>query len=270
MKFVKILFLSFVLASFLISPPIAMADEEKDFNPDEMVRKITEILDKEDIYRVMEVLSKGDDPVKVADEFFILATRLFDRDEKMSRVLAVSRMGIQYALTRARENEKKDVKTTDALLDIAKSLSYNSAMYTWIRVLKGEKLNPEDIKQGLEAAKLNLRLSEELKKNTEILSNDHFLLGVQYILNGDYEKAADELEKADEGAKKLRGKLNSLMAQGYLAVAEIMARKEEGKKRYDKVMEELKNLDEKGAPVVIQQIKETYELIKKPIPKPDE
>ena len=80
----------------------------------------------------------------------------------------------------------------------------------------------EDAKQGLEAARLNLLLAQELKRDDHALSQAHWLLGAHLLAQKSDTEAAQAFQESAKHAASAGKRGDELLAQGYIHVATLL------------------------------------------------
>jgi len=119
---------------------------------------------------------------------------------------------------------KKNPKRAKALRAIAKGLIYDIASFTWpgwnekrIEISKGQ------LAEGLQAARANLRLANQLKKDSLAISRAYWVLGAQELAAGNVKPSGQAFSKAAEHAKKAGSRAEELLAQSFACLAEVLA-----------------------------------------------
>lgn len=150
-------------------------------------------------------------------------TKLYWEHKDLASAMALAKATIDRSLKAAEHLKPKDPKAAEELLGALKPVAYNLASFTWPGW--GEPsitISEEDAKQGLEAARLNLRLAQELKRDDLALSQAHWLLGAQLLAQKADTEAADAFREAAKRAAAADKRNEELLAQGYLQVAALL------------------------------------------------
>ena len=93
-------------------------------------------------------------------------------------MIALARAGIHRALFEADRVPTADPDAAEALRGQAKTIAYDLGANLWPGWQdEGIVLTPADLTTGLEAARLNLRLAEQLGRPALPRCNAHWLLG---------------------------------------------------------------------------------------------
>ena len=131
----------------------------------QMVEQALQCLAEADTFTAIEFFNQQPDPLLVAEAYYDLVKALYWERRNIPQVVAMSRAGIQYCSDQAEKAAASDWETAYALRSGAKRLAFNLASFTWpgwnepLIVLE-----PLHVSEGLDAARLNLRLALELDK----------------------------------------------------------------------------------------------------------
>jgi hypothetical protein len=172
---------------------------------------------------VIERVEKKGEPIAIAAAYLKLANDLYWKSKDLPASVAVSRAGIHFSLSAAvRDGANEEVR--EKLRGNAKAMAFNLGSFTWPGWdEKGIVITPADLWIGYDAARLNLRLAEELKKPPKTLASAQWLLGAQALARKSYDEAmgcfAMFAELADTEPDRL-------VAVGYASLAHLMANRE--------------------------------------------
>jgi hypothetical protein len=167
-----------------------------------------------DTFTAIEYLDQQDDPLTVANVYSTLVMRLYWEDKNLPAVVAIARAGIQYGLTAAAMASDHDLAME--IKSVAKEVAYNLASFTWPGWDEpGMIISQSDVAIGLDAAKTNLRLADELKKGDLPLSRAYWMLGRHYLASGHLDKAKACFAKAENFAIAASAEADRLLAQGF-------------------------------------------------------
>lgn len=192
------------------------------------LQKAWEKLQAEDSMAVCAEFEAIDDPEQTARIYAKFANWLYNEKREIAWMIAFSRAGIQFCLREAARLEKSDPEKSLKLKGLAKGISYNLGANLWPGWDDpGVTLTPEDLKLGLDAAELNLRLGRELKRNAMPMGNAHWLVGAQHLAQGESLSAIASFKQALEEFQKADKRDFQLMVQGYLALSEELFAQEE-------------------------------------------
>ncbi|HYF34867.1 MAG TPA: hypothetical protein VD994_06200 [Prosthecobacter sp.] len=195
--------------------------------------------DTQDSYAAIELL-EGHEPVLAAAVYEQVQLECYWKRKDLPSVVALSRAGIQFCLGNALK--ANDPKTAGAFRETAKGLAYNLASFTWTGWDEaGIVVTSADLKAGQDAARLNLRLAEELKRPAKGKANAHWILGA-------HELAVNRLPEAKEAFH--RGKTHAVlggetlmeqMFEGYSLLTEVLDSRDnaEAKRAFDDVVKAL-------------------------------
>lgn len=187
--------------------------------PAELVEAIRVSRDQ-DTYAGFAKLEAAGKPAEVAAMYSQSVFVLFG-EKDVPRMVAFGRAGIHYCLAEA-ASPGVDEEEANRLRGIAKTIAYNVGANCWPGWRdEGITLSATDRAIGLDLARLNLRLANELERPTDKRAAAQWLLGAQLLANGKSKEASDAFvagaklnDEAGEPAQKL-------MCLGYAALAEM-------------------------------------------------
>ena len=256
-----------VIILSIILPLQQVLCQQKDIEDRAVVlNKVKTFLKEHDTFKAIEFINKQGEPEIVAKLYSDLVNDFYWKEKTLSEVITFARAGIQYCLTKAQDITKEDPKKVEELRFTAKIISYNLASYTWPGWdEKGISISQSDLLVGLDAAKLNLRLAFELKKDAVPLSMAYWVLGAQYLALANYDEAIKAFTSSKEKAEEANDNMNDLLALGYIGVTKIIqgSQKVEGEKELDKAIKEFKKLNTEDSEFYIEQLKTVLKIFAK-------
>jgi hypothetical protein len=176
-----------------------------------------------DSMAVVECIETDGQPVEVAAGYMKLANDLYWKSKDLQSAIAVSRAGIHFALSTARQ-KNQPAEVQEKLRSNCKAIAFNLGSFTWPGWdEKGIEITPSDLWIGYDAAKLNLRLAEELKKPQKTLAAAHWLLGAHAIARQAFDEAMGRFAMFAELADT---EPDRVVAVGYGSLAHLMAGRE--------------------------------------------
>ena len=112
----------------------------------------------------------------------------------------------------------------------------------------GIELSASDVAMGLDAAKVNLRLAIELKRDAGPMSKAHWILGAHYLAAGKLDIARAHFEKSGTFAAEADSESGVLLAEGYGVVTDcVESPNDEGlNSDLTDIQEKLKPLEDGG------------------------
>ena len=124
---------------------------------------------------------------------------------------------------------EKDSEKAAALRGVAKSITYNMASFTWPGWdEEGIEISKQQLAEGLQAARANLRLSNELMGGSLAKSRAYWVLGAQELAAGNIKSSSQAFLKAAEHAKEAGSRGEELLAKSYGYVVEILKAEDKG------------------------------------------
>lgn len=151
-----------------------------------------------------------------------------------------ARFLIQHALSLAQEDERLADEYRAAIVPA----TYNLAADTWSGWEDAFPGANAYRSFGLESARLNIRLREELGQDASAQSRGHWVLGIQLIAAGQFEAAAESFTRVRDLSGDSRP--GELMAQGWIHVANILQGEQE-EDQLEAVKTELSGMGDDGA-----------------------
>ena len=188
-----------------------MADSESKTRDD--VDALLALADEADLFLIVEQISRDPDPEAAAAQFAQLARRLYGQPKHLSAAIAIARAGIQYCLCHPVDVEKRVMLRARAM-----AMAFNLGANTWPGWGDAVERTASDLDAGLDAARLNLRLAQELAKGPLAESRGHWLIGAQLLARGSDDAAVLEFGHARELASAARDLDNELLMRGYAAL----------------------------------------------------
>ena len=183
-----------------------------------------DLLRGQDSYAAIEFLSRQPEPLEAAKAYAGLVNTLYWKEKDLYRVIVMAQAGIQHSLIAAAALETQDAQSAYQLRSIAKGLAYDIGSFTWPGWDEpGITIEPAHLAFGLEAAKVNLRLAQELNKGDLPLSRAHWLLGAHHLAAGDGQAAHHQFAEAVGFARAACAEEETLMCSGYEALITIRA-----------------------------------------------
>lgn len=161
---------------------------------------------------VMRIESKGA-PDEVAWRYDEAVREVYWKAKDLPAAVTIGRAGIQYCLGRV--NESSAPAQRDFFGTRAKALAFNVASFSWPGWAEpGIAPTAEDLAAGMQAARLNLRLAEELSKPTDRVEDAHWLVGAHLLAVGDAAAALEQFRQASPETRPLYA--------GYVLLAEVV------------------------------------------------
>ena len=206
---------------------------------DDLVALATETLSRTDRYAVIELLVSHD-PQLAAQVYQKLQIDAYWKQKNLPATIAVSQAGIHHCLNEA--GKAADAGVARNLRGIAKALAFNLASFTWPGWNEeGIPITPSDLAIGLEAARLNVRLAQELDRPDKAKANALWTLGAQQLAAGNYDLAGDTFVLAKSHAVRAQEKTMAQMLEGYLLMAQFLAQPGGDRTRFNGVVDALRN-----------------------------
>jgi hypothetical protein len=190
--------------------------------PDPLLETLKSLARKADS-RAIEASLAASDPERAAEALATAQRDLYWTDKDIPAVVTLSRAGIAHLLKIARQSPE-DTPEANRAGHEAKALAFNLGSFTWPGWAEpGITLTPADIAAGFEAARLNLRLAEELHRPEKAKAKAHWLLGAQQLSAADFASAADSFRIGKTHAAQSDDPMLARMLDGYLLLTHLLA-----------------------------------------------
>jgi hypothetical protein len=215
-----------------------------------MVEQALHCLEEADTFTAIEFLNQQPDPLLVAEAYDDLVKDLYWERRNIPQVIAMSRAGIQYCFDQAEKVAASDWETAYSLRSAAKRLTFNLASFTWPGWNEAHiVLEPPHVAEGLDAARLNLRLALELDKGDLALSRAYWMLAGHLLAVKAAAGAEANFRRAAMYAERAGARADQLLSLAFAALANwILEPRENGRRQtYEKARAALAGLEDGDA-----------------------
>jgi hypothetical protein len=212
-----------------------------------MVDQALQCLEEADTFTAIEFLNQQPDPLVVSEVYYDLVKDLYWERSNIPQVVAMSRAGIQYCSDQAEKAAATDWETAYTLRSGAKRLAYNLASFTWPGWNEAHiVLEPPHVAEGLDAARLNLRLALELDKGDLPLSRAYWMLAGHLLAAKAAAGAEANFRRAAMYAGRAGAPADHLLALAFAALANwILEPQNNGRRQdYEKARASLAGLED--------------------------
>jgi len=243
-----------------------MNEDEKKAQQEAMTRimnEVKQLLSDRGPEAAVEFIEGQDDLGKTVNTYNNLIFELYNKEKNLKWLVPVANAGITFCLGKSKELASQNAELSTKLKSVAKALSFNLASFTWPGWdEKGIVITQADLDAGLEAAKLNLQLVEELGADPGQMSNSHWSVGAHYLARktpADFDKAKKSFESALDYGKQAGSRESELMNAGYIVITRVLAG-EDARSDLDDVVKELNDLGTGDAKFFAKQIEDVLEV----------
>jgi hypothetical protein len=188
----------------------------------ELWQRVQRLIQAGNPYGVAEIMASQGEPPNVARLYDSVANSLY-RARDLRSTIIVAQKGIDYCLAQAVDAAGRDNSSlASELRGRAKQIAYNLGSRTWPGWNEpGIQIGTEELSIGFGAARLNLRLGEELQRGPEPISTAYWLLGAHALAAGLHKDAMEYFEKSAELARIAKSRPLELLAQGFRGLTRI-------------------------------------------------
>ncbi len=235
---------AFVCAALVFSSAVGQQTEVAERGI--VFEKVKRLLAESDTFRAIEYVNQQGIPETVAERYSHLVKDFYWKDKALDDVVTFARAGIQYCLTKAQEMLEEDAERAANLRVYARVISYNLGSFAWPGWNEeGVVVSDSDLAAGLDAARLNVRLTTELGEGPDKMANAYWVLGAQLLAAGEYADALDAFGSCGAKAREAGAPGLELLASGYTGITKIVEGQasHEGKAMLD---DAIQGLDEIG------------------------
>lgn len=182
---------------------------------------VMKCLAENDSFAAIEFLNRPRETLTIARAYANVVNHLYWKAKNLPAVIAMARAGIQYGLSMALL--EPDPQQAAELRSVAKGMAYDLASFTWPGWNEeGIRIGPSELAVGLDAARTNLRLAQQLNKGDLPLARAYWMLGAQLWAAGDCDEAQRNFNESVKHAASAGSEAEALLAKGYAAAVAIL------------------------------------------------
>jgi hypothetical protein len=216
-----------------------------------------------DLASAQHCLESESDSEKVSGYYAHLTKTLYTKNKDILGMLALGRAGIDYQLRQAERVAAGDVALSVRLRTEAKTLAFNVAANCWPGWGDdGVVIEATHIEEGLQLAKLSLRLVQELALGQQRLGTAFWLVGALDLAASRTEAAMASFDRARACFLSAGEQSEVLLADGYRAIALSATADGEGADdRLDEVVGQLQQTGSEKAKFFIGQLRTAARIL---------
>jgi hypothetical protein len=185
-----------------------------------MINTTIDYIRNVDTFAAINYLTKQDDPFTIMSTFNDLVGRLYWEEKDLVGVVAMGRAGIQYGLGASAEAESINPEAAKEICLKVRALAFNVASYTWPGWDEaGIEPNATDVTLGYDAAKVVVRLVEEMEAESIKFARGFWMLGAHQLAAGKSERAEQSFSVSARYADESSSKSEYLLAQAFRILA---------------------------------------------------
>jgi len=148
---------------------------------------------------------------------------------------------VQRGLDLSQQHTAQAAEYKEAMLP----MSYNLSADTWTGWEDAHDTAEDYRLVGLEAARLNLKLKEDIGQSPSKRGAGHWIIGIHLIAEGQYQDAVRSFEHCRDLARKDSEEQMALMAEGWVHLSNILAGENETDE-LEAVKQKLSSMDKDG------------------------
>jgi hypothetical protein len=188
-----------------------------------MKDKAIEIFDSEGVEAAIGWMQAGEaglSPTEHVQVFDQVLRHAYWQHKDLPAAIQIGQAGLALGekLAAAHPDQASEIKSQ------IKAIQYNLASFTWPGWDEpGYQLSEKQVLLGLEAARQNLSLALELKKEALPLSRAYWMLAAQEIAAKEYTSAVEHFSQAETFARQAGVQGEALLAQGFELLTKLLA-----------------------------------------------
>ncbi|RYG68614.1 hypothetical protein EON80_11300 [bacterium] len=168
------------------------------------------------------------DPRSCVQDYLDEAAKAYWEEKDLALVATLSIAGIGYGFGIERDCAGSNSELVHDVLGTVKAIAYNLASFTWPGWDEpGIRIGVTDVDLGLDAAKINLRLAEQLGKGDLAVSRAHWMLGGHYLAARQFEEAGHCYAVAMNHASRAGEAAEQNLAVGFAILTALCATPDE-------------------------------------------
>lgn len=220
----KRLFLYSGLVIVLILTGLAPVAQAEDAERAKNFKAVKSLLSTSDPFMVIEYVNGLGTPEGVALHYSELVKDFYMKEKSLPMVKMLAQAGIQYCLIQGQAFKNTDKAKADRIFSYGKTIAYDLASFTWPGWQESSiNITQADLKLGLNAAKLNLRLAKSLKKPAMKMAYSYWIMGAQLLAHKQFQDSIDFFNFALDNAEKANDKLFQTVCEGYVGLTRIVS-----------------------------------------------
>jgi len=243
-KFAKLIALIFIIGAVMSENNQAVARTD-DAKRAEIFEGVKNLIKNRDSFAAVDFLNDQGEPEEVAEHYANLINDFYWKDRDIYHTRFYGLAGIQYSLSQAEMYKAEASDKYPTLKNKAKVIAYNLSSFLWPGWDEsGISLTFDDITLGLDAARLNLRLAQELGDDESKLASSYWMVGAQLLALQRYDEATKAFETSRQLSHQAGEKDFEFMAEGYVAITQVASGDPSG---HDHLGEAIKKLTDIGS-----------------------
>ena len=227
--------------------------------PEEGAARLLKAAKEGDTFLIVEELDRVGNVGEAANTWSLLVDKAYQSEKNVVLMNQIGRCGLQFLLSKAGAAEKG---LREKLLAAARGLSYNLAANNWPGWGEaGITCDASTLAEGLDFARLHMRLVLALKEDEDKQANAHWVVGAILLAQKKFDASRKEFALAADQFTLAKKDDFHWMAVGYDGLAAKLAAAP-GAEKYDEALKALEKLKTDDAREFRQQLAKALEVFK--------
>jgi len=189
-----------------------------------MINTAVDYIRNVDTFAAIGFICKQEDPFTITSTFNDVVRHLYWEDKDLPAVVSIGRAGIQFGLAASKAAEIENTEAAKELKTKTRAIAFNVASFTWPGWdEEGIDPNSTDVQLGYDAAKLGVRLNEEMDADPLNFSSAFWMLGAHQLAAAKSIRAQQSFSQSAEYAVAASSKSYELLAEAFEILAKAQA-----------------------------------------------
>jgi len=216
-----------IVVLHFVTPAAAIAETimEKPMTREEIYASVQQRINEADLFAGSTLVLTFGKTAEIVSAYESLIADAHHKAKSTEQVIHFGHAGVNYAFAMA--SITSDETQSKGYMIAAKRMATNVASFTWPAWQEpGITVMPQQCRDGLQFARMSVRLAAELELPVDKQSFTGWFLGAQLIANGLYDEAITSLAATRVFAQQTDNAESIAMLDGYAAMAVILKHKD--------------------------------------------